>query len=78
MRVHLLWYYFQVYKTMSENQQIEVDEDSKWKIETMKDIASSLDEERPGNLSTPQKTFADYCFRDLTKQPQRHRLLCIL
>lgn len=40
---------------MSENQQIEVDEDSKRKIETMKDIASSLDEERPGNLSTPQK-----------------------
>ena len=40
---------------MSENQQIEVDEGSKRKIETMKEIASSLDEERPGNLSTPHK-----------------------
>ena len=63
MRVHLLWYYFQVYKTMSENQQIEVDEDSKRKIETMKEIASSLDEERPGNLSTPQKNICWLLFQ---------------
>ena len=59
-------YYFQVYKTISENQQIGVDEDIKRKIETMKEIASSLDEERPGNVPTAEKTFADLRFRGLS------------
>ena len=62
---------------MSENQQIEADEDSKRKIETMKEIASSLDEERPGNLPTAQKNICRLVFQRFNLVT-RHSLSCIL
>ena len=40
---------------MSENEEIEADEDSERKIANMKQKASRLDEERAGNLSETQK-----------------------